>query len=105
MILENGLSRVYLRVHWIFDVFAVDHIGEPDLVQNVGGVVLGLTIAEDSSMIARKIGCRSRQCLRERSTLVWAASKRLPLAFGPLDLLGAHCCFARGTITQALVAL
>lgn len=47
MIFENGFSRVYLGVHWIFDAFAVDEDGEMDLTQNVGGVPLGLTIAED----------------------------------------------------------
>jgi hypothetical protein len=47
MILENGRSRVYLGVHWVFDAFAVDNNGEPDLAQNVGGVPLGLKIAED----------------------------------------------------------
>lgn len=47
MIEENGLSRVYLGVHWIFDAFAVTNNGQMDLTQNVGGVPLGLTIAED----------------------------------------------------------
>jgi vanadium chloroperoxidase len=47
MIEENGRSRVYLGVHWVFDAFAVDNNGTPDLTQNVGGVQLGLTIAED----------------------------------------------------------
>lgn len=45
MILENGLSRIFLGVHWSFDAFALD--GEhPDLHQNIGGVRLGLDIAE-----------------------------------------------------------
>ena len=47
MIVENGLSRVYLGVHWVFDAFAVDSSGDPDLTQNIGGVPLGLTIADD----------------------------------------------------------
>ena len=47
MIVENGLSRVYLGVHWMFDAFAVKSGGGPDLTKNVGGVPLGLTIAED----------------------------------------------------------
>jgi hypothetical protein len=47
MIEENGRSRVDLGVHWVFDAFAVDNNGQPDLAQNVGGVPLGLTIAED----------------------------------------------------------
>jgi hypothetical protein len=48
MIVENGLSRVYLGVHWSFDAFAtVDNDGvTPDLTQNIGGVALGLNIAE-----------------------------------------------------------
>jgi membrane-associated phospholipid phosphatase len=47
MVAENGLSRVYLGVHWVFDAFAVDGAGNPDLARNVGGVPLGITIAED----------------------------------------------------------
>jgi hypothetical protein len=47
MIEENGISRVYLGVHWVFDAFAVDSSGYPDFTQNVGGVPLGITIAED----------------------------------------------------------
>lgn len=47
MIVENGLSRVYLGVHWVFDAFMTDDGGNIDLNQNVGGVPLGLTIAED----------------------------------------------------------
>lgn len=46
-IVENGLSRVYLGVHWVFDAFAVDDRQNPDLIQNIGGVPLGLAIAED----------------------------------------------------------
>ncbi len=47
MIEENGFSRVFLGVHWSFDAFALDKLGKPDLTKNVGGVPLGLTIAED----------------------------------------------------------
>lgn len=46
MIVENGRSRVYLGVHWIFDAFAVDEEGNPDFNQNMGGVPLGLNIAK-----------------------------------------------------------
>ena len=47
MIIENGRSRVYLGVHWVFDAFAVDDHNHPDFSQNIGGVPLGLAIAED----------------------------------------------------------
>jgi hypothetical protein len=47
MIIQNGRSRVDLGVHWVFDAFAVDNNDQPDLAQNVGGVPLGITIAED----------------------------------------------------------
>lgn len=47
MILENSRSRVFLGVHWVFDGFAVDASGDPDLGRNIGGVPLGLKIAED----------------------------------------------------------
>jgi vanadium chloroperoxidase len=53
MIEENARSRVYLGVHWIFDAFAVQGGGNaPDLGRQVGGlfiggVPLGLQIAED----------------------------------------------------------
>ena len=47
MIEENGFSRVWLGVHWFFDSFALNPAGQPDLAQNVGGVPLGLKIAED----------------------------------------------------------
>ena len=45
MIIENGRSRVFLGVHWVFDAFAVDNAGNPDLTNNIGGVKLGLDIA------------------------------------------------------------
>jgi vanadium chloroperoxidase len=47
MIEENGRSRVYLGVHYVFDAFAVDNQKNPDLNRNIGGVPLGLKIAED----------------------------------------------------------
>lgn len=47
MIMENGFSRIYLGVHWIFDAFRVADDGEPDLTADIGGVPLGLKIAED----------------------------------------------------------
>lgn len=47
MIEENGFSRVWLGVHWSFDAFALDGAGQPDVSQNIGGVPLGVTIAED----------------------------------------------------------
>lgn len=46
MIEENGRSRVFLGVHWVFDAFATKSNGAIDLTQNVGGVRLGLDIAE-----------------------------------------------------------
>lgn len=47
MIEENGRSRVYLGVHWIFDAFAQKPNGKPDYSKNIGGVPLGIKIAED----------------------------------------------------------
>jgi Vanadium chloroperoxidase N-terminal domain len=47
MIIENARSRVFLGVHWVFDAFKVKGNGDPDLSKRVGGVPLGLTIAED----------------------------------------------------------
>jgi hypothetical protein len=47
MIEENGFSRVWLGVHWSFDAFALNASGKPDVSQNIGGVPLGLKIAED----------------------------------------------------------
>ncbi len=47
MIEENGFSRVFLGVHWSFDAFALDATGKPDVTRNIGGVPLGLKIAED----------------------------------------------------------
>lgn len=39
---ENGLSRVYLGVHWVFDAF-----DDPGFAVNIGGVPLGRSIAQD----------------------------------------------------------
>jgi len=52
MIEENGRSRVFLGVHWVFDAFAVKNNGQPNLTKKVGGkfvggVPLGLLVAED----------------------------------------------------------
>ena len=47
MIEENGFSRVYLGVHWLFDSFLLNDKGAPKLEEKVGGVRLGLDIAED----------------------------------------------------------
>ena len=61
MIEENGLSRVYLGVHWAFDAFAIGTTGEIDLSRNIGGVPLGLKIAEDifsSGMSVSSVGPR-----------------------------------------------
>ncbi|WP_430231982.1 hypothetical protein [Nitrosomonas communis] len=47
MIIENAISRIFLGVHWSFDAFALNSDGDPDLTRNIGGVRLGLDIAED----------------------------------------------------------
>ena len=47
MIEENGRSRVYLGVHWVFDAFKVDNANNPIFDQKIGGVDLGIAIAED----------------------------------------------------------
>jgi vanadium chloroperoxidase len=47
MIEENGRSRMFLGVHWLFDAFATNDAGEMDLTRNIGGVRLGLDIAND----------------------------------------------------------
>ncbi|CAM3703269.1 vanadium-dependent haloperoxidase [Kibdelosporangium persicum] len=47
MMIEQGFSRVFLGVHWVFDAFAVDENGDVDLSRNIGGVKLGMDIADD----------------------------------------------------------
>ena len=50
MIEENGFSRVWLGVHWSYDAFALttgSGSPKPDVTRNIGGVPLGLKIAED----------------------------------------------------------
>lgn len=52
MIEENGRSRVYLGVHWVFDAFSLRANGTPHITKKVagkyiGGVPLGLLLAED----------------------------------------------------------
>lgn len=62
MIVENGLSRVYLGVHWFYDAFALKNNGDPDVSENVGGVPLGIAIANDifdSGMKQSTVGPRS----------------------------------------------
>lgn len=53
MIMENGFSRVTLGVHWIFDAHNID-ASDPNTpvfsnvpAERIGGVPLGLTVAED----------------------------------------------------------
>jgi hypothetical protein len=58
MIEENGRSRIYLGVHWVFDAFAVDGSNQIDLTRNVGGVPLGLKIAEDIFGASREAGLK-----------------------------------------------
>lgn len=47
MIEENGFRPVFLGVHWASDAFAVTEADEMDVTQNMGGVRLGLDIAND----------------------------------------------------------
>ena len=58
MIEENGRSRVYLGVHWVFDAFAVDGNNQIDLTRNIGGVPLGLKIANDIFGASREAGLK-----------------------------------------------
>lgn len=46
MIVENGESRVFLGVHWVFDAFALGAGNKPDFSRNIGGARLGVDIAE-----------------------------------------------------------
>ena len=57
MIVENGLSRVFLGVHWSLDAFALKANGEPDWTRDMlGGAPLGLRIAEDMWQFGNKKG-------------------------------------------------
>jgi hypothetical protein len=56
MIQENSISRVFLGVHWIFDGYLPTPAGTMDLSENVGGVRLGIDIAEDIFNGARAAG-------------------------------------------------
>jgi len=47
MIEENGRSRVFLGVHWVYDAFVEGKDGKPDLTRQIGGAHLGLAIARD----------------------------------------------------------
>jgi hypothetical protein len=47
MIMENGLSRVFLGVHWSFDAFGINDDGDLDLSKRLGGIPLGFDIAEN----------------------------------------------------------
>ncbi len=58
MIEENGRSRVDLGVHWVFDAFAVDAGNQFDITKNIGGVPLGLKIAEDIFGASRESGLK-----------------------------------------------
>jgi vanadium chloroperoxidase len=48
-------------VHWVFDGFAVNENDEIDLTQNIGGVRLGLDIAND---IANGLKAATAACPR-----------------------------------------
>lgn len=43
----ESISRVYLGVHWNFDGYVETPNVDMDLSRNVGGVPLGIRIAED----------------------------------------------------------
>jgi PAP2 superfamily len=56
MIEENGRSRVYLGVHWVFDAFIEKADHSMDLSRNIGGVPLGLAIAKDVMEASKTAG-------------------------------------------------
>ena len=47
MIIENGMSRIFLGVHWSFDAFKIRPNDNINVARNIGGVPLRLKIAED----------------------------------------------------------
>lgn len=47
MIEENGRSRVYFGVHWLFDAFVENDDHSMNCGRNIGGFPLGLAIAKD----------------------------------------------------------
>lgn len=62
MIFENAMSRIFLGVHWSFDAFKIRPNGNINLARNIGGVPLGLKIAEDifsSGMQKSNVGPRT----------------------------------------------
>jgi hypothetical protein len=76
-------------VHWVFDAFAVKNNGDPDFTKNVGGVPLGLTIAEDifaSGMKKSTVGPAGIA----RLSPTWCRHPLQPLAF-PCVLSGRRC--------------
>lgn len=58
MIRENSISRVFLGVHWNFDGYVPGPAKTMDLGQNIGGVVLGLHVANDIFNGARAAGLK-----------------------------------------------
>jgi vanadium chloroperoxidase len=69
MIEENGRSRVFLGVHWIFDAFAVDQVDKMDLTRNIGGVPLGINIAENIFNHFRQAATESSPTRNWKSTV------------------------------------
>lgn len=62
MIIENSLSRIDLGIHWSFDSFRIRPNGSLNLARNIGGVPLGLKVAEDifaSEMKKSPVGSRT----------------------------------------------
>lgn len=58
MIQENSISRVFLGVHWIFDGYAPGPANSMDLTQNIGGVPLGIDIANSIFNGSRDAGLK-----------------------------------------------
>lgn len=80
MIIENGYSRVYLGVHWVFDAFSEVN-GKPDLTSAIGGVPLGLKIAEDikANGLAAANGAAPTMLAASTSPEAFIARKDWPL--------------------------